>query len=356
MSNFFGTAIAGQETPAVYDGPVFEGYNVTHGAEFAIAMESASDQLEIVAALAELDVQTTQFVAESSKEGADLDYVAENLSPVLEATGAGVFGKIKNAIQTLWGKVKAFFASVIRMLDGVTKSAQDFVKKYKKQIENLKLSGMKYEMHNYSVEDLALEYKGDAIKTAEGVVNTILANVNAKAEDQGALDAVQKQVDEYREKTEDRLDVFRSTVLGGSGKLEAADFRTEVRKKLRSGKEDNDKAEVSVNIQQIISEIEGTNKLNTKISKIQKDSDKAFSESIKLVDKLEKAINKGSDTTVNSKVAPKAAFVASTISRELSAKQAIVNTAISEWSGAVKERDGVYKRVIMKAFSYKQAE
>lgn len=369
MSNFFGSALAGGWTNYVYDGPTFEGYNVEAGGEFAIAMESAQDQLEIVAAIADLDVQTTNFVKESMDAGEDgLEYVSESYGPVLEASGSNVFEKIKAAIKKLWGKVKAFFASVVRSLDAMTKSAQDFVKKYKKQIENLKLAGFKYEMHTYTVEDFEVDYKADAQKDAAAVVKTITANINQGAKSESELESVQKQIETFKEGVEDRLDEFRAAILKTSGKLDAQDFREAVRKKLRNGKEDNEKEEVNINIQSIISQIEGTNKLNTKISKVQKEADKIFGDSIKLVDDLEKAINKarptergginvehnsGAKISMTSAVAPKAAVVASTISRELSAKQAIVNTAISEWSSAVKERDSVYKQVIMKAFSHK---
>ncbi len=104
MSNFFGTALAGGSTQFTYDGPTFEGYNVEHGGEFSIAIESAQDQLEIVAAMADLDVQTTNFVKESAEAGEDgLEYVAESFGPVLEAANGGVFQKIKDAIKKLWG-------------------------------------------------------------------------------------------------------------------------------------------------------------------------------------------------------------------------------------------------------------
>ncbi len=229
-------------------------------------------------------------------------------------------------------------------------------------------------MHTYTVEDLELSYKADAQKDASGVVQTIIANISSTAKSEAELEAVQKKVDEFKDGVDGRLEEFRAAVIGSSGKLDGEDFRKEVRKKLRGGKEDGEAEEVTVNIHGIIKEIEGTSKLNTKISKVQKEADKVFADSIKLVDNLEKAISKAKDDSgrtsvdysaknggtgkmvVSTAVAPKAAVVASTISRELSAQQAIVNTAISEWTSAVKERDSVYKRVIMRAFSYKQED
>lgn len=368
MSNFFGTALTGGSTQVVtYDGPVFEGYNVEHDGEFSIAIESAQDQLEIVAALAALDVQTTNFVKESmatDEEG--LEYVAESFEPVLEASGVNVFTKIKEAIKKLWGKVKAFFASVLRSVDGVTKSAQDFVKKYKKQIQELKLTGLKHEMFTYTVEDLNLSYKADAQKDAAGVVNQITSVVSG-----GDVEKAQDAVNAFREGRDERLQDFRASVIGAGGKLDEKEFREAVRKQLRGGKDE--KAEVNVNIHAIIGEIEGTGKLTSKIAKVQKEADKVFGDSIKLVDQLEKTIGNSKEVThghasfeykkadggKGTKVMPngivaKASVVASAISSELSAQQAIVNTAISEWTSAIKERDGVYKKVIMKAFNHKQ--
>ena len=377
MSNFFGTALTGGSNALpVYDGPVYEGYNVEHGGEFAIAMESAQDQLEIVAALATLDVQTTNFVKESMEAGEEgLQYVAENFEPVLEAAGGNVITKIKEAIKKLWGKVKAFFASVIRSLDAATKSVEDFVKKYQKQIENLKATGLKYKFHNYTF-DAALSkiesaYGAGTSKDANDIANLIEKTVqNTHAKDEKDLEAVQTAVEKYREGSDGRLEEFRGNLVGASGKLDGTEFREQLAKLLRGGKDDSDIEEKDVSLPSIIADIKATSKLTSRISKLQKDADKLFAEAIKLVDRLENAVNKakpdatknieakhdGATVNLSSAVVPKASLVASTISRDISGRQAIVNTAISEVNAAVKERDAVYKKIIIKAFSFKKKD
>lgn len=382
MSNFFGTAFTGSNSTVVYDGPVYEGYNVNHGGEFAIATESAEQNLNILAAIAALDVQMTQAVAESMN-GVE-DYQVEELEVALEAAGAGVIEKIKNAIKTLWGKVKAFFASVVRTLDGLTKSTEDFVKKYKSQLEKLNLSGFKYEMHNYTIESLDIEYSSNIVQDAQSVVDVITKAVGSQggynATADATLETIDKRISEMRDERDNKLEAFRGAILNQSGKkFTAEEFREEVYKKLRSGKESNEVEEVSVNVHKIMTEVKETSKLKSKISKAQKEADKTFGDAIKLVDKLALAINKGSSDTsgktkvdyknsagadktiggkhgMSTQVASRAATVANHISSMLSAQQAIVNTAFSEWNSAVKERDAVYKKVLVKAFSYKQKD
>ena len=382
MSNFFGTAFTGTHSNndvVVYDGPVYEGYNVEHGGEYSIAMESAQENLNIIAAMAALDVQVTHYVAECAQAGDDeyaLEAVQEKYESVLEAAGSSFIEKIKNAIKTLWGKVKAFFASVVRTLDGMTKSTEAFVKKYEKQLQTLNLHNFKYEMHTYTVEDLNIDYIGTFEQDQEKVIQVIVSKIGVRnqSSSDSSLEAVDKQIEKIREDKEKKLDEFRGSIIK-QGPLDADDFRKEIQKSLRNGKEPSEAEEVQVNVNKIIADVKGTAKLKTKIDKFQKDADKAFGNAIKMVDKLAVAFNKSSgskddkvQTTygradgskgkykTSTQMASRAATMANLISSAISAKQAVVNTAITEWSSAVKERDAVYKKVLVKAFSHKNTE
>lgn len=374
--SYFSSALSGNQSVHTYDGPVFEGYDESFGGEHQIAMESYQENFEIVQLLSQMastDALVTRKVDVAVMESAGeavLESLMEEQVSVLEAAGSGVIERAKNFLKKLWGKVKAFFASIGRSLDLLTKSGQDFVKKYKKELEKLKLAGMKETMYQYTLEDLNIEdaYKAatETTASAASVVISVLGSAKGMGADD-SHDKVDSAISDFRDKKDDRLDEFRGKILGGSAtKMDGSDFREAVKKKLRGGADD--KEERNVNIHAIISELEGTSKLKSKIDKAQREADKFFGDRIKELDNMEKAFNKdgggakiptgGTSTAsingLSNAGATKAATVASIISSEVSAKQAIVNTVFSEWNSAVKERDAAYKAVIRKAFSYKE--
>lgn len=372
--NYFGTAVSGGNTEHVYDGPVFEGYNVNHDGEHQIALESYQENFAITQLLAQL--ASTDYQSKGKIDGAVLESAGEAVleslqeerEQVLEAAGAGVVSRAKEFLKKLWGKVKAFFASIVRSIDLMTKSGQDFVKKYKKQLEGLKTAGMKETTYNYTLDALNIEqaYKANT-ETADAAINRIVNNLgkNIGMGENDSHDGADSAIDKFREGKEERLEQFRAKLVGGAGKLDASELRDAVRKLLRDGKDE--KAEVNVNIQAIISDLEGSSKLTATISKAQREADKFYGDTIKSLDNLEKALNKdgadfknskgnsiGKGAKMSSAGSTKAATIASIVSSEVSAKQAVVNTVFSEWNSAVKERDSEYKRILRAAFSYKQ--
>lgn len=362
MSNYFGTAFAGGTAinNIEYTGPVYEGYSIEHGGAYSIEMECALEQVQITQLLSEvatIDHETEGRLSHVT-ESYDIESVLESATPVLESAAGNAIAKVKAFLMKLWGKVKAFFASLIRALDGMTKSTADFVKKYQKQIDGLKLYGFKYNMYKYTVDSSAIEtaYNADVI-TELGLKKAIGALLTAGGSGSDRLDKIDAALDNARDNKDNILDKARGDLIG-KGPLDASDFRDEVRKSFRNGEDET--KEVDVNIQTIIKEVKETSKLTSKINKVQKDSDNFFKDQIKMIDDIEKAINKdngfdkgGVKANYSAGTAPKAAAFASFISTGVSSQQAIVNSFISEWHAAVKERDSVYKKVIMKAFSYK---
>lgn len=365
MSTYFNTALTGGSSNDVrYTGPVYEGYSIQHGGGHVIEMECALEQVQITQLLAEvatIDHNTEGKLAQVT-ESYDIEAIMESEAPVMESAAGNVIAKVKSFLMNLWGKVKAFFASLVRTLDSMTKSTEDFVKKYKKQIENLKVAGMKYDMYDYTLQpktDLATLYvAGDT--NEHGIYKLILAKLgDAGTKGDDKLEEVENKLARYRDDKEDRLDAFRGQI---SGVKDASDFREELKKGFRGDKDSTE--EVNVNLQTIIREVQETKKLTAIINKAQIGADKYYKDRIKMIEDIDKSINKtgGFDRGGDQKVkysdgmAPKAASFVSIVSSEASARQAIVNAYISEWHAAVKERNNVYKKVILKAFSYKRED
>lgn len=358
-----------------------EGYDINHGAEYQIAMESMQASLEISNAFArmasidytlshdiEMVVATESFFPEHMADG----YVA-----TMEGMAGDVFSKVKDFIKKLWAKIKAFFASLVRSMDLMFKSTNDFVKKYKTQLTKLNLSGFKYVTYNYTINVgsitglyAILDTLNDDVSTDVFISTGIRQNVGTdlrKSEHEGNEEAFKElddELDRYRDKREERIDEFRAKIVGGQPT--ANTFRSDLARILRDNA--NSKTERHIIMNDIIRDIESSNKLRELVNKTQRDSDKYFSKKIDQIDKIEKAVKeKGAGATYKKGAqnvayitkggtkayAERAAKYLNILSGDISARQAVINTAITTWNEAIKERDSEYKKIIRAALAYK---
>lgn len=318
-----------------YDHPVYEGYSHEDGGASLIIMESYQDSQAVIESLSELD----------------LHILKESSTVVLEASVKDILGKVKAGLQKLWGKLKAFFASIMRYFDGLTKSAAEFAKKYEKELTKRSLSDFKYKMYNYTIPAAPEKDAFSAEKTLDEIEKlidetTVLSTLN------GAKENLVKA----REEKEETEEEARGNILKTS-KLTAEEYRKELFSHFRGGAESKeDKEEVSVEIGNIISTVKDSPKLKRAVEAAAKATDASFNKYLKNLDAAAKKIE---ILASNGEVATTAMGVFSGSIRlyanEVSFIKGIAAQYFNAWIDAVKERDRTYKSVMQAAFRHKEA-
>lgn len=358
--------------------PVYEGYSCESNGDLIAIQEGYEDQLAIIESIHALDMEEISFKKQlkSLKEsGASTDEIESSISKyetVIEGVVGNVWDNIKKFFTKMWGKIKAFFHSVVRYFDGLFKSGKDFVEKYAKELENLNLNGYKFKMYNYTVSE---EKKADSLFTitqkflsSKGAFPTRAASPTAD---------IQELTDKLESDKDDIINGLRGELVGG-GNLDKEQFAKELFGTFRGGaSSETDKEEEQVNISNIISVLKGSDKALEKAEKAITDCDKVFSDYIKEIDKMQNVIgNVKTDAT-------EAKWEKHKISKDNSHDYNSTNTAghkgesisfvkacssiFSEgknialeyfraWKEAIVERNGVYKSVCTSAFRYKKKD
>lgn len=105
-----------------------EGYDCSFGTALAL-VESARNDYSMFQAMLGVEARELQIRNESA------GYVNEGeIAALTEATGAGIWSKIKELFTKLVAKVKAIFHTFMSKLNSLTKSDKEMVKKYEKEI------------------------------------------------------------------------------------------------------------------------------------------------------------------------------------------------------------------------------
>ncbi len=108
--------------------PMAEGYDCSYGAALAL-VEGARNDYAMFQAMLGVESRELQIRNESA------GYVTEGeLSALREATGAGIWTKIKELFKKLVAKVKSIVHTFISKIDGLMKSDKELVKKYEKEV------------------------------------------------------------------------------------------------------------------------------------------------------------------------------------------------------------------------------
>lgn len=388
--SYFGSSMAGSLGAVNYTGPSYDGgYDVNHDGEHQIAMESMQANYEITRAFAQMasvDYTNRARVQQAVLESYSPYQVEEelrNYDVALEAASTGVIQKIKDFVMKLWGKVKAFFASVARSIDLVFKSGTDFVKKYKEQLKKLKLSGFKETTYNYTLGNLPITkvYGKDSNDGFGHVLTTISSGMNdfagTKIDRDGSdankehWDEVDRKLAEHESQRDQRMEEFRGELISGSTSAET--FREDLRKALRGG--EKTKKEIHINMSTIISDLEGVNKLNETIKKARTEADNHYNGVIRKLNDAADTIDKNKGKAdYQTEAGDRAKYISDegdtkpasdayvsrvtrymrSISSDVTARQAIINSVFTEWNAAITERDKEYKRIIRAALSYKE--
>ena len=323
-----------------------------HSSAPRIAMESAAELHEIFME-SFYNVEQAELAAATegvALEGSQYEAVAENAIK-------NAASKVKEFLQKLWAKVKAFFHNIKRYLDSIFMSGADFVKKYKKEIDKIgKLEDYTVKMYNYNDNDI----NNVSSVLIDNVVEDILKDINVDVEDAvgQALKSVDKAGGFYNEKTAqaatDAADQEKMKTVAvkeiSRGKCSDPDeYEKWCFSHFRNGAEGpDDKEDIEVkSVDHYADTLATSGKLGEYVNKAQKDTDKAYGKAIKIIGDCEKALDKVKDNKAATYLSKEMRAYSSAISTA----QGCVNTYFNSWKSVIKERDSVYKQVIMGAFS-----
>ena len=324
-----------------------------------------------------------------------------------EASISSVFAKVKEFFKKLWEKVKAFFHNVKRYIDAMFMSGKEFVKKYSADIKKAtNLKDFEYKMYDYAndkinnvtnkegfysvVSDVLLsctDNKSDSLVAWVGyVANTIdsykgkdkydisdntidsskkatVAYLRNEDKDKKLASEINEYENDYVDKNdiisisnatidEDNIAVTVARALGIKGVSEYSDFAQCCFQHFRNdaaGKNDMEEIEIS-SLSEYASVISNINMYN--FSKMQAGSDKYYKDSLKAIDDADKLVAKAKDGELKKAISK----ILSAASSVTSHTQSLINTYISAWKTAAKERDSAYKSMIIKGIAYSKKQ
>jgi hypothetical protein len=349
--------------------PVYEGYGVEVNGDIIALQESFEDQLAVVEALHSIDMEELSLrgdvrsLQESGAEAQEIEAREQQFVAVTESAVANAWQKIKEFFTKLLGKLKAFFASVVRFFDGIFKSGADFAKKYEGQLKKLDLSGFEYKMHTYTgLEKIEFD-KADVVSEMKKLRDEAVE----AATDYKKTDAIKEEIRQCKEDREEYLNTIRGTALKSGGSVTAEQYAEALYGSFRNGAKDNDDAkEQAVRINDIVAVLKDT-KAKTSAEAFAKKTEEEFDKAIKFVEELRNkfanAKEKSGGYTVKHGDKEHAVFsdAAPTVIEGLRVTGAIMSAgkdiqvaAFRAWKDAYTERARVYKSVCMSAFRYKK--
>lgn len=362
------------------------GYNSEH----RIAMESTLELNDIFYEsfyqMEELDFQH----AYATMEGVS-DSVLEGISDKISEKGRAAVAKVKDFLKRLWEKVKAFFHNVRRFLDGVFMNAQDFVKKYEKELNALKFSDKDYdvELYDYDIERLGVaplkklssdlcsqvlkmsnagSNSVEDLKKAAKAMGSSAAYHNTEAEGSiagGSWKADQKKkyeeekaaIEGLEEKCLKELDQTIISVYGKFNLKEgfsSTDLASAVWSACRNGAEDSgDKKTVTVkSLNEYITYLKTSKNLVSSYDSAAKECNTMFKTLIKNVENVEKALSNDTSVELYKGTNDLGAKVARAMATVASKAQSYVNQIASVTRSAIQEKIASYKKVCSGAFSH----
>lgn len=365
VSRIFGSFNSNSNIDESITAPVFEGYNIEDDGDLIALRESYEDQLGIVKAIHEADLNGIALEAQvktlkqSGASDEEISAQVEDQYVLTEASIKSIWEKIKQFFRTLWGKIKAIFASIIQQFDRLFLNGKKFASKYKNDLASIKskLSGFTYEMFKYTNLESDVDVPDfSKLEVAEGVVN--MSNYDAD-KIAAAKEALDKAVETY----DDYVAQFRAELSGGSGKLTDAEYSEALYAFYRGGaKSKDDRQDVAVNIDNILSAL-GENRPTGILKKTEDKINKIFQKQLGNIAKAERKFEGASANSSgnfkvgdNENVLPAARDLVLQALRfsgkTTSATQSVVLKKIKAYRTAWGERESVYKAVCVAAFGY----
>ena len=303
-----------------------------------IAIESVEELHEI---FIESFYNVEQAELAAATEGVEL--VGSDYEIVAEASEKKAFTRIKEFIQKLWDKVKAWFHNVKRFISSLFMSGKEFVKKYEKDIKDAKPKDFKYKMYNYTgFEDV----KGrlDAFDM-DAKMNEYYQQV--RKNDDGSRKTVE-DLKSYIEPEE----VFKRNSENKA--TNAEEYAAYVFGYFRDGaKNADEKKEESISSLTTYADTLTNSSSASDLDFLMKKTDAAYKKAIDLANANEKIATKGVDSAPDDKKddKQKEAEKMRLVSQGLSREQSATNTFMNAWKTALNERNSVYKQLIMAGLS-----
>lgn len=347
-----------QENEETLVAPLFEGYDCENYGDIIAIEESYDDMLAVIEAIHELDQEEIEYTKSVSEIEADenlseedktskLEEAATSFETVTEAAGGNFFEKVKKMLENLWGKLKAFFGSVVKYFNIMVSSGKTFATKYEKELTGKDLSGFIYAMYNYT----NLDNNKNVTELLSGIKEIEATDMDTSSKSVEELDETIKEIQELKT---DYLNTIRGVFVGKSGGVKAEDFSKELFGYFRDGAEPGEeKPKVNVNIKDIINSLKNGSEQKM-AEEARKDCDKVFSEKIKAVKSIESKI-KGSKSYDKAKASKMISITQQQISM-FSQNKTIALEFFRAWRQAIGERNNVYKSVCVAALSYKKSK
>lgn len=354
MPNFVNTTAVTESTVDTtnLEAPVYEGYSIENNGDLQLITESNDDALAIMEAIYYIDmaeVAQTRAVQESTGTEEDFDAVTE-------ATVKDAAQKIKEFFQKMWGKLVAFFKSVVAHLDAFTKSGAKFAEKYEKALAKKDLSGFKAKVHTYT--NLEAQWGKDELS---GHVKSLLdtAVAVASSADGGKNEELKSAIAKVKESREEIIGKYRGEMVG-AGQLNDSEFKRELHSVFRNGaKQGEEKKETSIKISEILAGIKDTHAIKS-AKEFKAGIDKEFKDVLTKIGNIEKSLKKSSTIKhgdTEHKVEKDGTGVAlealRTYSTFFSQYKGIQMTAFRAWRSAITERQASFRSVVVSAVSYK---
>lgn len=350
------------------------GYNSEH----QIAMESAIALNDIFVEsfyeMEELDFKHTY----AAMEGVS-DVVLEGIAGTIKEKSKAAIEKIKKFVKDLWEKVKAFFHNIKRFLLGVFMNAEDFVKKYEKELLALTFKDKSYEvqLYEYRVDDnndaISASVKefskifGDECRDANGNidkgVDTVEQAIRYNNGRYETSDQLKERMDKLKADVDNNtiIQVIDDKLLSIFGKyglqkdFTSSDLANAAWSFVRNGATDsNDMKTVTVtSLSEYVTYLKTSKSTLSKFDAASRTADKTFSDAIKFYDGVQsKMEKKTSDNPRTKMVYELSTAYCRYTSTGLSKLQGYVNTMFGVERTAIQEKISAYKRVCTGAFAH----
>lgn len=316
-----------------------------------IAMESVEELHEI---FIESFYNVEQAELAAATEGVEL--IGSEYEVVAEGAIKDAFAKVKEFLKKLWDKVKAWFHQVKRFFDSIFMSGKEFVKKYQKDIQTADktLKDFSYTMYDYDDERIdAIDKDLDTDTFADQMVNQLKSTTTVDK-----LEDLKKWADEdnvAKEFGNATIQGTKAPKITGNDDFDEAIFASF--RKGATGPEDKEEIDVSDlgHYASILTQAKSLSALDSMSNKI----DKMYKKALKGIDEFEKEkkaekkeIDDNKASTEDAKKdAADAVKKAQTLSTGLSRLQGYSNRVMNIWKTAYKERDTVYKQLIVAGLS-----
>lgn len=344
-------SIFGINSSFAIDAPVAMESYTEHGGDMVALEEAMEDMHSVVQSMHQHEMAAIEC-AYKIRQGGDAEQLRESYAPVMEGAIKDIYTKLVDMLKKLWAKLKGYFKNVVRFFDGLILSGKKFVKKYKKELERLSLSGYEYKMYKWN----------DARLSNDPNVETYTSKVEA------AIDAITPvkssilaEVEEYNKTLADKKDKILNELRGsfvGGGAVDSEDYSEKLFAYFRNGatgKEDLE--DVAVDMAKIIRVLE-EDKMLTTLKKAEKDCDKVFAKYIKDLEVQRKTYDKaiGSGNAEENKLQKSLSSVWAKKISIFNEGQAIAQAFLNAWKTAVTERNRQYKGAAVAAFRFKEEQ